>query len=109
MFSAVLGVVLTASMGRGLAGVNLQGLPDQVSAFLRNPQAIASTEMVSQMRAKLPGPLQSVFDGALLQVRSVVSDSITTVFAVYLIAAVAGFLVVLLLKEIPLRKEMLKD
>lgn len=109
MFSAVFGSVMIASMRRGLTGVSFNGLPEQVTAFLKNPQAIASTEAVNGFRSSLPAALLGAFETALEQVRVVFADTITTIFLVCIFIVAAGLFLGLFLREVPLKKEILHE
>ena len=109
LFSAVLGTAMSTSLQHRLAGLSFPGLPAEVSTFLQNPQAISSPDAIGQVRAVLPGSLLPAFEQALGQVRGFLAESITSVWTIGLFIAVAGLIAALLLKEIPLRKEILKE
>lgn len=109
LFSAVLGTAMTTSLQNRLAGASFGGLPEQVTTFLQNPQAISSPEAVGQVTAALPASLLAAFEQALGQVRGLLAESITSVWIVGVFLAVAGLVMAVLLKEIPLRKEILRE
>lgn len=109
LFSAVLGTAMSTSLQHRLASLSFTGIPDQVAAFLRNPQAIASPEAIDQMKAALPAVVLPGFEQALGQVRGMLSESITSVWLLAVFLAAAGLVVMVFLKEIPLRKEILRE
>ena len=108
-FSAVLGTMMSTSLQHQLAKVSFGGLPEQVTTILRNPQAIANPEAIGQIKAALPGAALAAFEQALGQVRGILAESITSVWTIGVVIAVAGLVVVLFLKEIPLRQEILRE
>jgi len=109
LFSAVLGTAMNTSLQQRLAEVSFAGLPEQVTTFLKSPQAIASPEAIDQVTAALPASLLAAFEQALAEVRGLLAESITSVWTFGVLIAVAGLVVAVLLKEIPLRKEILKE
>jgi EmrB/QacA subfamily drug resistance transporter len=109
MFSAVFGSALVSSMASGLSTVDLGALPDQLRSFLQNPQAVANPEAVEGIRTTLPAALLPAFESALTQVRAVLAGSITDVFFIGIFMVAAGFIVVLFLKEVVLRKELVDE
>jgi EmrB/QacA subfamily drug resistance transporter len=109
LFSAVLGTVMSTALQQRLAGVTFPGLPEQVTGFLQDPQAIANPDAIGQVTAVLPAGLLATFEQALALVRAFLAESITSVWTIGIFIAVAGLLAALLLKEIPLRQEILKE
>ncbi|TCP57904.1 EmrB/QacA subfamily drug resistance transporter [Tumebacillus sp. BK434] len=110
---AVLGSVMNSSLTRhleekmaagavaGLAQVDPQ-TAEKMSAFL-NPQILLDQPKLASIRAAMPDQLQSLLDSMLTMLRSVLSDTLSTVFLYAAGILGVAFVLVFLLKEIPLR------
>ncbi|MDQ8738088.1 MDR family MFS transporter [Paenibacillus sp. LHD-38] len=110
---AVMGTVMNSTMSSKLeAAVKAGEGPDlsqvdpetakQLSSFL-NPQMLLDQPKLKELHATLPEQVQPMFTHIIEMVRSVLSDSLTVVFLFGMSLLVVAFVLVLFLKEIPLR------
>ncbi|MBD2867416.1 MDR family MFS transporter [Paenibacillus arenilitoris] len=110
---AVLGTIMNSGMSSKLeAAVKSGEGPDlsqldpetatQLSSFL-NPQMLLDQPKLKELHATLPEQLQPLFTHIIEMVRSVLSDSLTVVFLSGMSLLVVAFVLVMFLKEIPLR------
>ncbi|MGE5676209.1 MAG: MDR family MFS transporter [Mycobacterium leprae] len=108
---AVLGTVMTnkftAALHSNLPAQFTRAVPADKLAALNNPEVLLSPEATTQMKAmfaQFGTQGQALFAMLMDAIRKALATSITDLFMVSVIAMVAGFLVTLFLKEIPLRK-----
>ncbi|CAM4246964.1 EmrB/QacA subfamily drug resistance transporter [Paenibacillus endophyticus] len=110
---AVMGTVMNSTMSSKLeAAVKAGEGPDltqvdadtanQLSSFL-NPQMLLDQPKLKELHATLPEQVQPLFTHIIEMVRSVLSDSLTVVFLFGMSLLIVAFILVLFLKEIPLR------
>lgn len=110
---AVMGTVMNSTMSSKLeAAVKAGEGPDltqvdaetakQLSSFL-NPQMLLDQPKLKELHATLPEQVQPLFTHIIDMVRSVLSDSLTVVFLFGMSLLIVAFVLVLFLKEIPLR------
>ena len=103
--TSVFGYVMNATMKKGVASIDLRGVPSQLAEIVTNPRTISSRASVGEIRAHLPDALLPQFDRLLDQMKVVMAHSIQEIFFVGLIVIAISLLVTLRLKELPLRKE----
>ncbi|MFD2170472.1 MDR family MFS transporter [Tumebacillus lipolyticus] len=110
---AVFGSIMNSTLKRNLEeklasgeGVDLSKLDpqqaEQMSAFL-NPQILLDQPKLKTIEASLPDGFQTYFAQMMDMLRSVLSDTLSTVFLSGAGLLVAALLLVFFLKEIPLR------
>lgn len=110
---AVLGSImasrLTSNIQSGLAGVQQMdaskidpAVREQLVPFL-NPQILLNKPELESLKGALPEQLQTVVDQLLALLREALSSSLTTVFLTGTALLVVALLLVLFMKEIPLR------
>ncbi len=110
---AVMGTIMNATLSNKLeAAVKAGEGPDlsqlepeqakQLASFL-NPQMLLDQPKLKLLHDSLPDQLQPLFTHTIDMVRHVLSDSLTVVFLFGMSLLIVAFLLVLLLKEIPLR------
>ncbi|WP_270170810.1 MDR family MFS transporter [Paenibacillus sp. SYP-B4298] len=75
---------------------------EQLMPFL-NPQILLNKPELESLRAALPQPMQAVVDQLLAILREALSSALTTVFLAGTALLVVALLLVLFMKEIPLR------
>ena len=108
---AILGSVMTSHFASKLTSVVSSDVkealaPGQLSALAHNPQALVSPEAQAQLQAQFnqtgsqgAGLLQQLLDA----MRHALSSALSEVFLMTLAAAAIAWLIVIFLKEIPLR------
>lgn len=110
---AVMGTVMNTALTSKLdAAVKAGEGPDlsqlepehakQLASFL-NPQMLLDQPKLEQLHQSLPEQLQPLFTHTIEMVRNVLSDSLTVVFLFGMTLLVVAFVLVMFLKEIPLR------
>lgn len=110
---AVMGTVMNTTLKNKLKaamtsgqGVDLTRLDpavaSQLSGFL-NPQMLLDQPKLKELHNTLPADVQPLFTQMIAMLRSVLSDSLTVVFLFGTALLVLAFILVLFLKEIPLR------
>ncbi|OMF27179.1 MFS transporter [Paenibacillus sp. FSL H8-0548] len=110
---AVMGTVMNSTLSSKLKDAVQSGKgPDlstvdpetatQLSSFL-NPQMLLDQPKLEQLHETLPADVQPLFTHIIELVRSVLSDSLTVVFLFGMALLVIASVLVLFLKEIPLR------
>ncbi|WP_256759411.1 MDR family MFS transporter [Cohnella sp. WQ 127256] len=110
---AIFGSVMNSSMTRNLkdamssgSGVDLSKADPEVAtqlATLMDPRSLMNQPMLEQMHAKLPEQAQPLFTQMLDMLRSVLSDTLSSVFILGAILVAVGLVLTFFLKEIPLR------
>ncbi|MFX3631613.1 MAG: MDR family MFS transporter [Candidatus Pristimantibacillus sp.] len=110
---AVMGTVMTSTMASKLEaalasgkGVDLSQLKpeeaQQIAGYM-NPQLLLDQPKLKELHATLPEAIQPVFTQMIEMLRSVLSDTLSVVFLFGAALLVVAFILVLFLKEIPLR------
>jgi hypothetical protein len=113
---AILGTVMTNQFQRGFdnklpSDIRSQLTPAQIDG-LRNPQALVSpdaTESIRQSLAQFGAQGEQMFNQVVLTIRQSLATAITDLFIVGMIAMALAFVLVIFLKEIPLRKSHLDE
>ncbi len=100
--SSIFGYIVTINMTHGFKTLNFQNLPSAVTSVVTNPRILVNSGALVRVRSQIPIPFQSAFDGVVLQAKSVLAHSITTVFQVAIGVSVFALILALFLKEIPL-------
>jgi EmrB/QacA subfamily drug resistance transporter len=104
IFSAVLGTALNSSIKNGLKQLDTGNLPENMKTLLKNPNTVSNSDVMMQIKAKLPNEMLTALAKIMDQIRHVLSDSIQYVFLIYLVIAIISFVIGFFLKEIPLTK-----
>lgn len=110
---AVMGTVMTSTMASKLEsalasgkGVDLSKLKpeeaEQITGYM-NPQLLLDQPKLKELHATLPESIQPVFTQMIEMLRSVLSDTLSVVFLFGAALLIVAFILVLFLKEIPLR------
>lgn len=110
---AVMGTVMTSTMASKLEsalasgkGVDLSKLKpeeaEQIAAYM-NPQLLLDQPKLKELHTTLPEAIQPVFTQMIEMLRSVLSDTLSVVFLFGAALLIVAFILVLFLKEIPLR------
>ncbi|CAM4238694.1 MFS transporter [Paenibacillus alkaliterrae] len=110
---AVMGTIMNSTLSNKLEtavktgqGPDLSQLEpetaEQLSSFL-NPQMLLDQPKLKELHETLPEQIQPLFSHIIEMVRAVLSDSLTVVFLFGMSLLIAAFILVLFLKEIPLR------
>ncbi|MFF2481483.1 MDR family MFS transporter [Paenibacillus sp. NPDC058071] len=110
---AVLGTVMTSTMKNKLEAAVTSGqgadlskvdpeTAQQLSGFL-NPQLLLDQPKLKELQTTLPDAIQPLFNQMLEMLRNVLSDTLTVVFLVGMVLLIVAAILVLFLKEIPLR------
>lgn len=92
---------MTSGQGVDLTKLD-PAVASQLSGFL-NPQMLLDQPKLKELHNTLPADVQPLFTQMIAMLRSVLSDSLTVVFLFGTALLVLAFLLVLFLKEIPLR------
>ena len=103
--SAVYGVVMTKSLQRGFASVDMHNLPSRVSEMLSNVRILTDAKAVAAIRIHVPVQYIGVFNKIYSQAESVLVSSINSVFLCCLIITVLGLVSALFLREVPVQKK----
>ena len=103
--TSLFGYVMSSTMKKGMAGMDLSGLPPSMAEVIANPRALSNVEGLSQMRSHLPSSLLLVFDRLLDQTREVMAHALRDIFLGGLIIVTLALLVTLRLQELPLRRD----
>lgn len=107
--AAVMGSVMLSTMNDSYDKMDLSKLPPQLQTFLRNPQAVANPDNVAKIKKLLPPQMLQPFEQLMIQVKTVLADSIHEVFVIGIVIVGVAFVVTLFLKEIPLKKKIDDD
>lgn len=110
---AVMGTVMNSAMTSKLESAVKAGegpdlskvdaaTAEKLSSFL-NPQMLLDQPKLKELHATLPEQIQPLFTHIINMVRSVLSESLTVVFLFGMSLLIVAFVLVLFLKEIPLR------
>jgi len=110
---AVMGTVMSSAMSRRLESAMASGIGAELAkagpeaanelSGLLNPQLLLDQPKLKELHATLPDHLQPLFSHLIEMMRSVLSDSLTVVFLVGTVILAVAAVLVLFLKEIPLR------
>lgn len=110
---AVFGSVMNSTLIRNLekamssgSGVDLsQANPETAEqlSVLMDPRTLMNQPLLEEMHSKLPEAAQPMFTQLLETLRSVLSDTLSTVFLLGAVLIAAGLVLTIFLKEIPLR------
>ncbi|MDF2650450.1 MAG: transporter [Paenibacillus sp.] len=110
---AVLGSVLNSSIARNLEkaisageGADLSKLEPAAAESLTkllNPQILLDQPKLKEVGASMPDQLQTAFTQTIDMLRSVLSSSLSTVFLIGAVLLAVALVIILFLKEIPLR------
>jgi EmrB/QacA subfamily drug resistance transporter len=103
--SAVFGAVLTNSMSRGFAALDMSRLPSGVQALLQNPETLTNREAMKAVQARVPSVYAQYFDKILQQSKLILAGSVTDIFKIGFVIALIGALLMIFLKEAPIRKK----
>jgi EmrB/QacA subfamily drug resistance transporter len=101
--TAFFGYVMNAAMAQGIKTIDLSRLPTQMVKVFDSPRILSSQETILQIRTHLPDNLQPLFNGLINRMRMIVAESIHEVFLLGFIIMVVALVIILGLKEIPLR------
>ena len=102
--SAGFGAILTNSMSRGFAGLDMSHLPSSVRALLQNPETLTNAEIIKTVRARVPSAYAQYFHGILRQSKLILAGSVADIFKAGAGIALAGALLMIFFKEAPIRK-----
>ena len=91
--------IMPPAVGKFLATPGIK----EHAADLMNPQLLMAPDKLAEFRDKLPAPLHTVFDQLISTLQSAMAVGLGDVFKVAFYLAIAGLVLTLLLKEIPLR------
>jgi EmrB/QacA subfamily drug resistance transporter len=86
--------------------------PDRLTSLANNPQALVSPEAQAQLQgllSQIGSTGSALFEQVLHALRQALSSALTAVFLVGLLMMIVAFIVNLLIREIPLRKEHTVD
>jgi EmrB/QacA subfamily drug resistance transporter len=86
--------------------------PDRLTSLANNPQALVSPEAQAQLQgllSQIGSTGSALFEQVLHALRQALSSALTEVFLVGLLMMIVAFIVNLLIREIPLRKEHTVD
>jgi EmrB/QacA subfamily drug resistance transporter len=86
--------------------------PDRLTSLANNPQALVSPEAQAQLQgllSQIGSTSSALFEQVLHALRQALSSALTEVFLVGLLMMIVAFIVNLLIREIPLRKEHTVD
>jgi hypothetical protein len=104
---AVMGTIVTNHLSSNLRPLDptLQNMPPAITERLRDPQALVNPDIRSMLTnavTDIPGG-QAILDLTLEDLRLGLADALAVTFLVGAILAALGFVVTLLLREVPLR------
>jgi EmrB/QacA subfamily drug resistance transporter len=110
---AILGSVMNSSMTRNLEAAMASknaldfstldpASAEQFTAML-NPQILLDQPKLKALQASLPEDTHAFFDQMISMLRSVLSDTVSTIFYIGAALLIVAFVLTLFLKEIPLR------
>lgn len=105
--SAVFGAILTNSMSRGFAGLDMSRLPSSLQTLLQNPETLTNTEIIKTVEAQVPSAYAQYFNDILRQSKLILVSSVTDIFKVGMAIALVSALLMILLKEAPIHKNRL--
>ncbi|MBW7477182.1 MFS transporter [Paenibacillus oenotherae] len=110
---AILGSVMTSTLTRNMdkamasdPGMDLSQVDPKVAAELSgllDPKLLMNQPLLEQIHTELPDQVQPLFAHMIDILRSVLSDTLSTVFIIGAILVGVGLLLTFFLKEIPLR------
>lgn len=85
IFSAILGTALNSSIKNGLKQLDTGNLPENMKTLLKNPNTVSNSDVMMEIKAKLPNEMLPAFAKIMDQIRHVLSDSIQYVFLICLV------------------------
>jgi hypothetical protein len=101
--SAIYGTIMTTSMAKGFASLDLTGVPDAVQASLRNPQVITNTEALGAIVAQVPPEQTGIVQNAIGGAKNVLLSGIHNVFIFCAVIAIAGIAASFFFKGAPMK------
>jgi EmrB/QacA subfamily drug resistance transporter len=101
--SAIYGTIMTTSMNTGFSNLDLSNIPASVRSLLKNPQIITNSDSVKRIMQQVPAKYLGYFSTVLGQAKKVLSNSIHEIFLFCMFAAIAGIVLTIFFKDVPLR------
>jgi EmrB/QacA subfamily drug resistance transporter len=102
--SAVFGAILTNSMSRGFTDLDMSHLPSSVQALLQNPETLTKTAVIKKVQEQIPSAYMQYFLNILRQSKRILVSSVTNIFKAGMIIALISAILMIFLKEAPIRK-----
>lgn len=97
--SAICGGIMSMKLDTGLASLNIESLPDKLSAVLKNPDVLTNSAVIKKIQASLPTDFASLFMDTYHKAQDVLANSISFIFVICLCVALIGLIVTLIWKE----------
>jgi EmrB/QacA subfamily drug resistance transporter len=111
--ASVLGTIMSTSMNNSFHNLDISKFPANVTELLKNPNTVSNAETINNIKAKIPGNMLPSFGKLMEQIKQILSNSIHQVFVICAIITAIALVIVLFIKEIPLKgdssKELSKD
>jgi predicted MFS family arabinose efflux permease len=107
--SAIFGAILTNSMRRGLAELDLSRLPLKVQTLLQNPKTLTNSDVIKTIQAQVPSASTQYFGDILQKSKLILVNSVTDIFKAGMGIALVSALLMIFLKEAPIRKNKRDD
>lgn len=107
--SSVLGTIMTTSMNNSFHSMGTSKLPINVTEVLKNPNTAANVNTINQLKTQIPKSLLPSFNKFTEQVKQILSNSIHQVFTICAVITLVALIVVLFMKEIPLKNDSDKN
>lgn len=109
VFGSIMNSVLVRNLDKAMAsssGVDLSQADPEVAAQLTklmDPRTLMNQPLLEQLHSKLPEEAQPLFTHMIEMLRSVLGDTLSTVFVIGAVLIGVGLILTIFLKEIPLR------
>ncbi len=99
--SAIFGTIMTTAMNAGFAKLDINNIPNNIQALLKNPQIITNSESVKEIMQHVPAQYASFIKTTLEQAKKVLSNSIHEIFFFCMFVAIVGFVLTIFFKDAP--------
>jgi EmrB/QacA subfamily drug resistance transporter len=102
--SAVFGAILTNSMSRGFAKLDMSHLPGSVQKLLQNPDTLTNAAVMKTVQTHVPSIYTQYFNHILLKSKMILISSVNNIFKVGMVIALISALLMVFLKEAQIQK-----
>lgn len=102
--SAICGGIMNMKLDTGLMSLDIEKLPDKLSAVLKNPDILTNIDVIKEIQNSLPADLATLFMDTYHKAQAILANSISFIFVICLVVAFSGLIVTLFWKEKKLKR-----
>lgn len=97
--SAICGGIMNMKLNTGLTSLNIENLPDKLTAVLKNPDVLTNTSVIKEIQNSLPADLAILFINTYHKAQEILADSIGFIFTICFVIAISGIIITAFWKE----------